>query len=766
MLRRGIYALAAAIGLHAQSAPVSPESSAQALVDKYCVGCHNDKLKTAGVSLQAVRATDVGAGAATWERVYRKVRSGEMPPYKMPRPDAAATSEFTSWLEARLDTAARANPDPGAPTAHRLNRAEYSNAIRDLLSLDLDHSATLPGDDSGYGFDNIGDALTVSPSHMEKYMSTARRVARLAVGTVKASPSIERFSAGRGNRDNDGLPLTERNGIVFQRYFPLDAEYSLLVRERGDPAANAPPPQLDLRLDGKRVQLFDVKVSTAEQDQATRNFEIRLPITAGMHTVGAGFLSEFWKPESTGGRGRGGAAPAPVAQPGVDYLQVGGPFNPTGPGETESRKRIFICRPTAGQPEQSCVNKILTSLAHQAYRRPVTQSDLAPLLKLYAADRADGASFDASIETALRAVLVSPDFLFRVERDPKSGDPAKPHRVDDVALASRLSFFLWSSIPDTELLGLAEKGRLRDPAVLDQQVRRMLADPKSKAIVDNFAGQWLRLRNISEWHPDPDKFPQFDEGLREAMRRESELFFNYIIHDDRSVLELIDADYTFVNQRLAQFYQIPNVRGNYFRRVELTNPDRGGILTQSGILMVTAYPTRTSPVLRGKWILESLLGAPPPPPPPDVPQFEESAVGNPASLRAQLEKHRANAGCAGCHSRMDPLGFALENYDPIGRFRTNDGGSPVDASGSLPDGTAVNGPGDLKKVLLAHKDQFVDTLADELLTYALGRGLEYYDMPAVREMRRQTAAQDYRFSALVLAAVHSEPFQMRRTPGP
>ena len=731
------------------------------MIARYCAGCHNDKLKTAGVSLTSVHTADAAASAATLERVLRKVRTGEMPPLGLPKPDDAARASFVSYVEAQLDRVSAAKPNPGAPAIHRLNRAEYSNAVRDLLALDLDHSASLPADDSGYGFDNIGDALTVSPLHMEKYMNAARRVSRLAVGTLKPSPSIERFNAGRGGTgDTDGLPLAERNGIVFKRYFPVDAEYSILVRVRGNP----PPARLDLRIDGKRAKLFEVAISAAEAEQGSRNYELRLPMKAGMHTLGAGFLSEYWKVEGGPVAGRRGAAPPPVVAPAVDYIQIGGPNNPTGPGDTESRQRIFICRPAPGQPEEPCASRILTSLAWQAYRRPVGAADLAPLMKLFAAGRADGGNFDAGIETGLRAILVSPDFLFRVERDPAGSAPGSVHHVSDLELASRLSFFLWSSIPDEELLKLAEQGKLRDPKVLDQQVHRMLCDEKSKALVDNFAGQWLRLRNVSEWKPDPQKFPQFDDGLRNAMRRESELFFENIIHEDRSVLELVDADYTFVNERLARHYGMQGVRGNYFRRVPVTGPERGGILTQAGILMVTAYPTRTSPVLRGKWILESLLGAPPPPPPPDVPPLEESTAGSPKNLREQLEKHRANIACATCHVRLDPLGFALENYDPVGKFRTKDGDVEIDASGSMPNGANITGPAGLKKVLLEHKDQFVECLSDKLLTYALGRGLEYYDAPAVRQMRRDSAQHDYRFSSLVLAAITSEPFQMRRTP--
>jgi len=739
------------------SAAWSGAASAQNVVERYCVVCHNDKLKTAGVSLDGKLLADVGGHAAIFEKVLRKVRSGEMPPLGMPRPTDGVLQAFTGWLESELDRTAAVNPNPGAPAVHRLNRAEYGNAIRDLLALDIDSSSSLPADDSGYGFDNVGDVLTVSPLHMEKYMSSARRVSRLAIGTVKTSPSVERYTAPRGYGQIDGLPLSERAGIVIKHYFPLDAEYSLLVRVRGNPPANVPPAQLDLRIDGRRVKLFEVHIDQAEEKQATRNYELRLPVNAGSHFIGAGILAEFAASED--GARKPAAQPAPA---GVDTLTIGGPFHPTGPGNTDSRKRIFICRPASGQPEEPCARQILTSLAHQAYRRPAGESDLAPLLRLFAAGRTSGGSFDAGIELALRGILVSPDFLFRVEHDPQSKAASGIHRISDLELASRLSFFLWSSIPDEELLQLAEQNKLSDPDVLQKQVGRMLADPKSRALIENFAGQWLQLRNVAEWHPDPDKFPDFNESLRIAMRREAELFFENIVHEDRSVLDFISADYTYLNARLARYYDIPGVSGDYFRRVQLKGPERGGILTQAAILMVTAYPNRTSPVLRGKWILENVLGAPPPPPPPDVPQLSDSAVSSPKNLREQLEKHRANSACAVCHVRLDPLGFALENYDAVGKFRTNEGGSEIDASGSLPGGIKVNGPGDLKKVLLDRHDQFVECLAEKLLTYALGRGLEYYDMPVVRDMRRQATQKDYRFSSLVMAAVSSVPFQMRQ----
>jgi uncharacterized protein DUF1592/uncharacterized protein DUF1588/uncharacterized protein DUF1587/uncharacterized protein DUF1595/uncharacterized protein DUF1585 len=694
-------------------------------------------------------------GPETLEKVLHKLRAGEMPPAGMPRPDAATYTALTSSLELELDRNALAHPNPGAPAVHRLNRAEYRNAVRDLLDLDLDHSANLPPDDSGYGFDNIGDVLTVSPLHMEKYLANARRIARLAIGTLKPSSAVERFTPPRGTANDsiDALPLNERGGILIHRYFPFDAEYSVLVRVRGNPGPGMPPAKLDLRIDGQRVKLYDADIDTAEANQGTRNFQLRMPFQAGAHDIGAAFLTENAKLE---GGGRGAAAAPSTNGLFVDYVAIGGPYDPKGPGDTESRQRVFSCRPSAVSQETACARKILTSLARQAYRRPVTAADIDPLMKLFATGRADGSTFEAGIEMGLTAILVSPDFLFRVEH---SNGP-----VSDLELASRLSFFLWSSIPDEQLLQIAERGKLHDPAMLRTQTLRMLRDPKSQALLDNFAGQWLHLRNIAEWHPDPMKYPQFDEALRNAFERESSLFFENIVREDRSVLELIDADYTFVNERLARYYGIPGVHGSYFRRVPVTGKERGGVLTQGGILMVTSYPTRTSPVLRGKWILENILGAPPPPPPPNVPQLVETAVGSAKSLREQLEKHRASAACASCHSRLDPLGFSLENFDGVGKYRAEEGGSPIDASGSMSNGTTVIGPAGLKKVILERKDEFVEVMAGKLLTYALGRGLEYYDQPALRQIRREMAADNYQFSSLVLGVVNSVPFEMRRAP--
>jgi len=756
--------LAAAAQKRSPGAAVSGPASARALVSRYCFTCHNGKLKTAGVVLDGLQMDAIGSGAATWERVLRKVRTGEMPPPGLPRPASPEAASFAGWLEGQLDRAAAARPNPGRPAVHRLNRAEYSNAIRDFLGLELDAGANLPPDDSGYGFDNIGDVLSVSPVLMEKYMAAARRVSRLAVGNLKVSPAVERFVIERNvpqnARTSDELPFGSRGGTVIRHHFPLDAEYSLRVHVRGGP--NRPPyPKLEFLLDGKRIHLADVAISDREEDEESRFYEVRVPVKAGARGVGVTFLQESWKSEG----GEEQRRPGPPPRPTVDYLLLGGPFNPTGAGETESRQKIFVCRPVSSQDEEPCARKILGSLARRAYRRPASSADLQPLLKVFAAGRRDGGSFDAGIELALRSILVSPSFLFRIERNAEKSAPGSVHRISDLELASRLSFFLWSSFPDEELLDLAERGRLRAPAVLEGQVRRMLADPRSRALVSNFGGQWLHLRNLAEWKPDPERFPEFDESLRRAFLRETEMFFEAILREDRSVLDFLDTDYTFVNDRLARHYNLAGVSGGYFRRVGLSETaERGGLLTHGSILTVTSYPNRTSPVLRGKWILENLLGAPPPPPPPDVPELKESDAASPASLRQQLEKHRASATCAACHARMDPPGFALENYDAVGKWRTKDGNTEIDTAAALPNGVAFRGPRELKKVLLGRGDEFVECLTEKLLTYALGRGLEYYDRPVVRRITREAAGKDYRFSALVLAIAGSTPFQMRRSP--
>ena len=760
----GISSLASA-----QTSAPTPAANARAFTEVYCVTCHDDAGKEAGISFEGIDWNNPGKNAEILEKAVRKIGTGEMPPAGMPHPPAAAAKAFSGWLVHSLDKYAAAHPNPGRPAIHRLNRAEYSNTVRDLLALDTRPGALLPVDDSGYGFDNIADVLSVSPSLLERYLQVARRVSRMAVGDPGLKPSDEEFTNPMKNakdRVSDDLPFDSGGGMSFRYYFPLNAEYNIRIKMGGDNGAV---------------------------------HELRMPIQAGLRTVGATFLKESFKAEviPSGGRrggggggtvpggGRGAPPPPPsqldlrldgarlklfqvpgaAAAPQVASMVISGPYNGTGRGKTPSRELIFTCRPSSAAEESPCARTILTKLARRAFRRSVTDADIKPLLGFYERGRAEG-DFDHGIEKALVAMLVSPDFLFRVERDPKGSAPGTVYRVSDNALASRLSFFLWSSIPDDQLLGLAEQGKLKDPQVLQQQVRRMLDDPRSQALVDNFAGQWLYLRNLELSKPDPDVFPEFDESLKQAFRTETSLFFQNVLREDHSLLELLDADYTYLNQRLAEHYGIPGVYGPQFRKVTLTDPNRGGLLGQGSMLTVTSYPNRTSVVQRGKWILENLLGTPPPPPPANVPDLmPHGKDGKPLTMRQQMEQHRADPVCASCHSRMDPLGFALENYDGVGRWRDKDSGNSIDPSGKLPDGSKFAGPAGLKKALLSnHRDEFVETATEKLVLYALGRGLEYYDLPAVRTISREAAKDDYRMAALITAIVKSTPFQMRRTP--
>ncbi|MBI3895447.1 MAG: DUF1592 domain-containing protein [Acidobacteria bacterium] len=784
--------LGLAVGCYLRAAPQEPSSPAapspsarRAFLDRYCVTCHNEKLKAAGLMLDKIDVENVLASAAVWEKVIRKLRARQMPPAGMPRPDNATYDSFAIYLETELDRAAEAKPNPGRLVLQRLNRAEYTNAIRDLFALEIDGASLLPADDATHGFDNISEALTVSPVLLERYMSAAQKISRLAIGDPTIPPFLETYNVPDNLRQDDriseDLPFGSRGGIAIRHYFPLDGEYVIKIHLRRNSAGEIlgidEPKQLEVRLDGERIKLFTVGgerkrarsegLSEGEDykyaSTADAGLEVRFPAKAGMRLVGVTFLKGTTQPEGAFRGARGGGE---QVFGGVDSVTIGGPHDVKGPGETPSRRKIFVCRPISREDEEPCAKKILSTLARRAYRRPVTDEDVQPLLSLYKAGRGNG-GFETGIQTALGGMLVLPAYLFRVERDPANVAPGTAYRISDLELASRLSFFLWSSIPDDQLLDLAEKGKLKNPEVLEQQVRRMLADSRSKALVDNFAGQWLYLRNLRSKAPDRAVFPDFDENLREALQQETELFVESILRDDRSVVDLLGTDYTFLNEILARHYGILNIYGSQFRRVVLSDEARKGLLGQGSLLMVTSYNTRTSPVLRGKWVLENILGTPPPPPPPNVPSLKEDKDVQNLTMRERMELHRANPACASCHKLMDPLGFALENFDAIGRWRTTIGAAstPIDVSGELPDGTKFDGPAELRKILLSHPEQFVNTFIEKLLTYALGRGIEYYDRPAIRKITRE-AAPDYRWSSLTLGIVKSAPFQMRRSREP
>ena len=772
------------------AAPAAPEASAEhrVLLDRYCVNCHNDRLRTGGLALDSLNLDHVGEAPEVWEKVARKLRAGVMPPAGRPRPDQPAYDDLAGWLESALDSAAAANPNPGRTEPfHRLNRAEYRNAVRDLLALDIDIAEWLPPDDASYGFDNIAGVLKMSPTLMDRYLSASRHISRIAVGAPVSAELVDTYRL-RPDAPQDqrleGLPFGTRGGTRIRHNFPVDGIYVIHTRlsRRAGNGANEDIARFDeshdleLTLDGARVEVFTLAGSPTTEEDARRSslygvasrkdldesWQVRLPVKAGPRDIQVTFLARssvvddrevrlpFERPIHYSDERR---------QPYLGEVVIRGPFDSSGSGDTPSRRRIFVCQPDSADDDPTCARTILETLAHRAYRRPVTDGDLEPLLAFYREGTAEG-GFDAGIQRALEFLLVSPDFLFRVERDPENVPPNTAYRINDLELATRLAFFLWSSIPDAELLELAE------PAVLDRQVRRMLADSRSDALVSNFAAQWLFLRNLPAVTPDPRQFPDFDEGLREAMRRETELFVEIIIREDRAVTEFLTADYTFVNERLARHYGIPHVQGSHFRRITLPDDTRGGLLGHASILTVTAYPHRTSPVLRGKWVLENILGTPPPPPPPDVPPLEDSPGPTQVlSMRERMAQHRSNPTCAACHAMMDPPGLSLENFDAIGRWRSVDASfSPIGASGVLPDGTAFDGAAGLRQALLRRPEQFITTLAEKLLTYALGRGVEYYDAPALRAILRDAARDDNRFSSLVLAIVNSTPFQMRRSP--
>jgi mono/diheme cytochrome c family protein len=806
MLSAGWAILHAGSTQDASARSVAAPANPRAVVDRYCISCHNQRVKTSDLALDGVDLTNPGANGEIWEGVVRKLRTRSMPPQGMPRPDEATYESLASYLEAELDRAAAAKPNPGRPLIRRLNRSEYANAIRDLLTLEVDVSSLLPPDDSAFGFDNIADMLGTSPALLERYLVAADRVSALAVGAPVA-PGSDTYRV-RQDRSQDqhieGLPLGTVGGLVVNHTFPLDAEYkfSLALYRNNLEAIRGleHPHQVEITIDGERVFLATVGGDAAtEKSAATENgapplsitqrsdlvdarLNVSIPVSAGTHAVGATFVRKIGagtqrlRPFLRSSAGTYDS----TGRPHIETITIAGPFNPKGPGDTPSRQRVFSCRPPQGRQsgaaqeeasarsrrgspegdasEDGCATKIISTLARRAYRRPVTTADTARLMTFYRAGRAKG-SFDTGIQMALRRLLASPTFVFRVEED-RTGKPGTPQRISDIELASRLSFFLWSSIPDDALLDLASRGQLRNPAVLEREVRRMIADPKADSFIRNFSGQWLHTRNLRTVTPNHDEFPDFDDTLRDAFQNEAELFFESIVRGDRSALELLTADYTFVNERLAKHYGIPYVYGSQFRRVTLTNDARRGLLGKGGLLMVTSRADRTAPVLRGKWILENVLGTPPPPP-PVVPPLEGNSEEAPKTLRQRLEMHRASPACASCHRVMDPLGFALENFDAIGAWRTTEAGLPLDASGQLADGTKVDGVVALRNALLARSDVFVKTLTERLMTYALGRGLQHYDMPVVRDIVRKAERQDYRFSGIIMGIVASQPFQMR-----
>ena len=770
-------------------APVpAPDSTAQAaLIKQYCVSCHSDRLKTAGLSLEKLDLANAPAAAEAWEKVIHKLRRGAMPPQGIRRPDQKASSDLVAWLETEIDRAAAAHPNPGRPLPHRLNRAEYANAIRDLLTLDVgDVSSLLPPDDSAYGFDNMAEALGASSVLMERYVSAAGRIAALAVGDPEIAPGSDTFVLRQDfsqDQHVDGQPFGTVGGLIEKYTFPLDAEYIIsatLMRTNVDATRGLEEArQVEFTVDGDRVYLTSIggtvvglpggeaggnRPRLSRSDAADAQLRVRIPVKAGPRSVGVSFLQRSLGENTSRLRPFRSSFDTYDASgmPHIRSLSVTGPFKATGPGDTPSRRRIFSCRPSnAATPaaEETCATEILSTLARRAYRQPATPTDVQRLIEFYRAGRKEG-TFETGIERALQRLLASPKFTIRVEQPPATAVLGSAYSLSDYDLASRLSFFLWSSIPDDELLRVASQGRLSSPAVLERQVRRMLADERSSAFVTNFAGQWLQLRNLRNAVPNEDLFPEFDDNLRRALQRETELLFDSIMREDRNVIDLLTADYTFVNERLAKHYKIPNVYGSQFRRVPITDDARRGLLGQASILTLTSNANRTSPVLRGKWILSNLLGAPPSPPPPGVPPLKENAEGaEPVTIRAMMEQHRKDPVCAGCHKVMDPFGFVMENYDAVGRYRERDGANGIDATGVFLDGSPLEGVTGLRDALVKRPEIFVGTLTEKLMTYGLGRGLGYYDMPAVRKVVRDASTRGYRFSSLVLGIVSSVPFQ-------
>ena len=780
---------ALATGWLASNVGAQQATEYRALLDDYCVTCHSQRivdgqnepataltsqLRAVGLALDALDLSAIAADAAHWEPVVRKLRAGLMPPAGRRRPDQAVLDEFRTWLETELDGAVAASPNPGrTATFHRLNRAEYHNAIRDLLALEIDVVDFLPADDASFGFDNIGGVLRISQSLLERYLNASRVISRLAVGSPPPAPFSEEFRTAQDEQQQDratGMPFGTRGGMLVPYHFPLDADYDLKIRVSGARGLDEQN-RIEVTVDGEPIDLSAVELGSS--------IELRMPITAGPHDIGVTFYrnppvlveqvrERFQNPRTAGNSGGPGGS-----MPTVTSLTIAGPYDIRGPGITPSRDKVFVCQPVTGSEELDCARTILAGLARRAYRRPVTSADVEVLIEFFEMGRVNGdgsaasRGFDSGIELALRRLLVSPEFLVRIEADPTGVASDTPYAVTDIELASRLSFFLWSSIPDDELLDLAERGVLSQPAELDRQVRRMIADPRSKELTTNFTGQWLQLRNLATVvRPGAPYSVAFDETLRQAMITETELFFDHVVREDRGVLELLTADYTYLNGRLAGHYGIPNVQGSHFRLVTYpASSPRGGLLGQGSILTLTSHAIRTSPVLRGKWILNNILGTPPPDPPPNIPALDDRQTQlRVGTMRERMSAHRDNPVCAACHAMIDPAGFALEGFDAIGRSRVVDEYyNRLDTSGVLPDGTVFDGAAELRAALVARPERFVGTVTEKMMTYALGRGLDYYDMPAVRRIVREAASDGYGMQSIIVGIVNSYPFLYRRS---
>ena len=758
-------------------AAVTPDAgaSARAGFNRYCNGCHNDKLKSGGFSLTAVDLTRPQRTAEPAEKVIRKLHAGMMPPPGLPRPDAAMTKAMTHLLETEIDKAATAQPNPGRPALHRLNRTEYANAVRDLLNVTIDVNTLLPPDDMSHGFDNMADVLTVSPALLDGYVRAAGKISRDAVGDPAARALTQTYSISRvvaQTRHVEGTPMGTRGGLSVIHNFPADGEYVFKLGFYYSPTGplfgqnQGKGQQIELSINGARAALLDIdpRMTLAKDGIKTPPIAVK----AGPQRISAAFPvladgpieDEYRNFEQSLVDVSAGTVPGMTTLPHLHELSITGPSKISGISDTPSRRKIFACRPATD--EIPCAKSILSALVRQAFRRPTTPNDLESLLNFYQSGRNEG-DFETGIRTALQAILSSPEFMFRFERTPAQAAPGTNYRVSDLELASRLAFFLWSSGPDDELINIASLNKLRDPATLEKQVKRMLSDVRSEALTSNFAGQWLHLQNLRNAAPDLLMYPDFDRTLSQAMRRETEMLFNHIVRQDRDVMELLTADYTFVDERLAKHYGTPNILGNRFRRVPVTDPNRVGLLGHAGILMLTSVANRTSPVMRGKYVLEVLLGTPPPPPPPNVPALKEAAdSAKPRPVRDRLEEHRQNPNCAGCHKLMDPIGFALENFDPVGVWRTNDSSFRVDATGILFDGTKLDGPASLRSAIVNHKTAFLSTFTQNLLAYGLGRVIDHRDMPFVRAIAADAGRNNNRMSSFIFGIVRSTPFQMRR----